>query len=87
MDEMSHERSWGKGKDRMDGGGPFVQSGASAQERGEMGNKRPGGLLLWQAIHSSSEVLEKGEAEIGEWRSEDGEMTVLRRQMICRHVL
>lgn len=54
-------------------------------KRKEMGNKRLGGLLLWQAIHSSSKELQKRRAEIGGWKSEDG--CVERREMICRHVL
>lgn len=56
-------------------------------KREEMGNKRLGGLLPWQAIHSSSEELQKRRAEIGEWKSEDGKMSVAGREMICRHVL
>lgn len=54
-------------------------------KREEMGNKRLGGLLLRQAIHSSSKELQKSRAEIGEWKSEDGKMNVARREMICRH--
>ena len=57
----------------------------------EMGNKRLGGLLLWQAIHSTSKELEKRRAEIGEWKSEDAKMSVARERegggVICRHVL
>ena len=56
-------------------------------KREEMGNKRLGGLLLWQAIHSSSKELQKRRAAIGEWKSEDGKMSVARGEMICRHVL
>lgn len=41
--------------------------------REAMGNKRVGGLLLRQAIHSSSKHLQKGRAQIGEWKSEDEE--------------
>lgn len=56
-------------------------------KREEMGNKRLGELLLWQAIHSSSKEQQKRRAEIGEWKSEDRKMSVARREMICRHVL
>lgn len=47
-------------------------------KRKEMGNKRLGGLLPWQTIHSSSKEQEKSIAEIGEWKSEDG--SVERRE-------
>lgn len=56
-------------------------------KREEMGNKRLGGLLLRQAIHSSCKEIQKSRAEIGEWKSEDGKMNVACREMICRHVL
>lgn len=58
-------------------------------KRKEMGNKRLGGLLPWQTIHSSSKEQEKSSAEIGEWKSEDGsvERREREREMICRHVL
>lgn len=51
-------------------------------KRGEMGNKRLGGLLLWQAIHSGSKELQRRRAEAGEWKSEDGEMSEATGAMI-----
>lgn len=56
-------------------------------EREAMGNKRPGGLLLRQTIHSGCKRQQRSTAEVAEWKSEDGEMNVARREMICRHVL
>lgn len=68
-------------RERQDGLGLLFK-----EVREEMGNKRLGGLLLWQAIHSNSTQLEK-RAEVGEWESDDRKMSVARREMICRLVL
>lgn len=54
-------------------------------EREEMGNKRLGGLLLWQAIHFSSKELQRSRAEVAERKSEDRKMNVAQIEMICRH--
>lgn len=72
---------------RQDGWEGLLFKEVRLHKREEMGNKRLGGLLPWQAIHSSSKEQQKRRAEIGEWKSEDGKMSVARREMICRHVL
>lgn len=56
-------------------------------KRGEMGNKRLGGLLLWQVIHSSSAEQRKRRGESGEWKSKDGQMSVETRGDDLRHAL
>lgn len=53
---------------------------SEVHKRGEMGNKRLGGLLRWQAIHSGSVRRDRKEG----LRSEDGKMSVARWEMICR---
>lgn len=61
---------------RRDGSEGLLFKEVRLHKRGETGNKRLGELLLWQAIHSSSKELQKRRAEIGEWKSDDGEMSV-----------
>ncbi|CAB1449952.1 unnamed protein product [Pleuronectes platessa] len=55
-----------KREGRMDwgGGGPLFKE-VRLHKRGEMGNKRLGALLPWQAIHPGSEVLQKRKSESG----------------------
>lgn len=50
-------------------------------------HKSHGGLLSWQAIHSSSKEQQKRRGEIGKWKSEDRKISVEKEEMICRHVL
>lgn len=74
---MSHEWS-GRKEKREDGLEGLLFTEVHLQKREEMGNKRLGELLLWQAIHSGFKKRQKRSAEIGEWKSENGKMTVAR---------
>lgn len=78
------EREKGKRQNGLEG---LLFKEVHLQKREEMGNKRLGELLPWQAIHSSSKERQKRRAKIGEWKSEDGKMSVAEGEMICRHVL
>lgn len=78
------EREKGKRQNGLEG---LLFKEVHLHKREKMGNKRLGELLPWQVIHSSSKERQKRRAEIGEWKREDGNMSVADGEMICRHVL
>lgn len=61
-----------KRKRRQDGYEGLLFKDVRLHEREAMGNKRLGGLLLRQTIHSGSKRQQRSRAEVVEWKSEDG---------------
>lgn len=76
-----------KRKRRRDGSEGLLFKDVRLHRREATGNKRLGGLLLRQTIHSGCKQWRRSSAEVVEWKSEDGEMNVAGGEMICRHVL